>query len=56
VDTQEDFDVISAIFEHFYPSNPGFTLAQIIDFMQAHPELSAANRQVERRWQAFRQD
>lgn len=56
VDTQEDFDVISAIFEHFYPSNPGFTLAQIIDFMQAHPDLSAANRQVERRWKTFRQD
>jgi spore coat polysaccharide biosynthesis protein SpsF len=56
VDTQEDFEVITAIFEHFYPSNPGFTLAQIIDFMKSHPALSSANKEVERRWKAFRPD
>jgi spore coat polysaccharide biosynthesis protein SpsF len=56
VDTTEDFEVISAIFEHFYPWNQGFSLTQVIDFMREHPELAAANRQVERRWKAFRQD
>lgn len=54
VDTQEDFDVISAIYEHFYPRNPGFGLAQILDFIRAHPELAEHNRHVERRWMAVR--
>ena len=56
VDTQEDFEVISAIYEHFYPKNPGFGLAEIIQFMKDHPELSERNRHVERRWKAFRRD
>ncbi len=56
VDTQEDFDVITAIFEYFYPHNPGFSLSQVIDFMKVNPQLLAANKQVERRWKAFRQD
>ncbi|MFZ5447595.1 MAG: cytidylyltransferase domain-containing protein [Thermodesulfobacteriota bacterium] len=56
VDTPEDFAVITAIFEHFYLNNPGFTMSQVIDFMKANPDLLAANAQVERRWKAFRQD
>jgi len=56
VDTREDFEVISAIFEHFYPHNPGFGLAQVIDFMTAHPELAERNRYVERRWKALLAD
>lgn len=54
VDTQEDFDVISAIYEHFYPRDPDFSLAQILDFIRAHPELAEHNRHVERRWVAVR--
>ena len=56
VDTPEDLRVMSAIFEHFYPENPGFGLAQVIDFMNAHPELASLNSQVERRWKVFRED
>jgi spore coat polysaccharide biosynthesis protein SpsF len=56
VDTPEDFAVISAIFEHFSPHNPGFSLSQVIEFMTANPVLLMANKQVERRWKAFRQD
>lgn len=56
VDAPEDFEVIASIFEHLYPTNPGFGLAQIIDFLNAHPALAARNRSVERRWRAFRRD
>ena len=56
VDTNEDFEVISAIYQNLYESNPGFGLAQVIDFMNAHPELANLNSRVERRWKAFRQD
>ncbi len=53
VDTQEDFEVVSAIFEHFLPDKPHFTLAQIIDFLKQHSELVERNRHVERRWKSF---
>lgn len=53
VDTAEDFEVVSAIFEHFYPANPGFGLGEIIAFLKARPELVEKNRHVERRWRAF---
>lgn len=56
VDTPEDFRVIKAIYEHLYPHNKGFGLAEVIRFMLNHPELAAQNRHVERRWKAFRQD
>lgn len=55
VDTREDFEVLTAIFEHLYPQNPGFGLARVIDFVQANPELAERNRHVERRWKAVRQ-
>lgn len=56
VDTQEDFDLIKKVYEYFYPTNPGFTLSQIIDFLKANPKLAAHNVDVERRWKAYRQD
>lgn len=56
VDTEEDFDLVSAVFEHFYPENPGFSLAQVIAFVEKNPELAERNRGIERRWKRFRQD
>lgn len=56
VDTREDFEVVSAVYEHFYPRNPEFGLAQILEFMKEHPELADRNRRVERRWKAYRQE
>ena len=56
VDTQEDFEVVSAIYEHFYSRNPAFSLAQVIDFMDSHPELASRNSNIERRWTSFRRD
>lgn len=56
VDTQEDFEVVSAIYEALYPTNPGFSLSQIIEFMKQHEELINRTRHVERRWKAFRRD
>jgi len=56
VDTQEDFDVISKIYEHFYPHNKGFTLMQVIEFLKANEDLAEKNRSIVRRWKAFRKD
>ena len=54
VDTLADFEVVSAIYEHFYPTNPGFGLAQMIDFANANPELASSNAQIARDWKEFR--
>ncbi len=56
VDTDEDFDLVSAVFGHFYPANPGFSLAQVIEFVENNSELAERNRSIERRWKRFRQD
>lgn len=53
VDTAEDFEVVSTIFEHFYARHPGFGLAQILDFLKENPQLAERNRHVERRWKEF---
>jgi len=54
VDTQEDFDVVSALFERFYPANHGFSLSQVVEFADSHKELTARNAGVARRWSEFR--
>ncbi len=56
VDTQEDFEVVSAVYEHFYPKNPKFSLVEIIEFLRNNPHLIEKNRYIERRWRAFRND
>lgn len=56
VDTPEDFKVIAAIFGHFLARGQDyFSLAQILDFLASRPDLTAANRDVPRRWKQFRQ-
>ena len=56
VDTQEDFEVVSAIYEALYPGNPGFTLSQVIEFLRKNEALANKNRYVERRWKVFREE
>lgn len=56
VDTQEDFEVVTAVYENLYPKNPGFGLGHVLDFMNGHPELISHNLHVERRWKSFRRD
>ena len=56
VDTQEDFEVIKAIYEALYPKNPHFGLSQIIEFISNHKELSEKNRNIPRRWKKYRMD
>ena len=56
VDTRDDLEVVTGIYEALYPSNPGFSLAQAIDYLKSHPGLAEKNSKVERRWKAFRKD
>lgn len=56
VDTDEDFALIENIFKHFYPNNRGFSLAQVIDYLNSNPKLALRNQGIVRRWKAFRKD
>lgn len=57
VDTPEDFEMISAIFNHFEDRGLfHFSLAQILDFLSSNSELVDINNKVERRWKQFRKE
>jgi spore coat polysaccharide biosynthesis protein SpsF len=43
VDTPEDFETVEGIFRHFSPRTD-FTVREIIDLLETHPEMLEANR------------
>jgi len=46
VDTVEDFNLVNAIFEELYPTNPEFTLFNVISLLDHCPELAQMNRNI----------
>ena len=48
VDEQEDFDLVTKIYEALYPVNPEFRMNDVITLLQQHPELAAINQKIER--------
>jgi len=46
VDTPEDLALVRAVFEELYPRDPAFGLGEILDLLDARPELRALNRDV----------
>ncbi|HUF09855.1 MAG TPA: glycosyltransferase family protein [Rhodothermales bacterium] len=46
VDTPEDFEVVTRVFETLYPSRSDFGLADIVDYLHRHPDVAAINRHV----------
>ena len=55
VDTEEDFQVVAAVYRHFGDST-SFSLDDVIAYADANPELFESNSRVERRWKQYRQD
>jgi spore coat polysaccharide biosynthesis protein SpsF len=53
VDTEDDLGVMRAVLAHF-GGRGDFSLAEIIEFFDAHPDIAAINRDVPRRWKVFR--
>lgn len=57
VDTSEDFEMISSIFNYFLDKKlEHFSLSQIIEFLSLNSELININNKVERRWKQFRKN
>jgi spore coat polysaccharide biosynthesis protein SpsF len=55
VDTAEDLEVIATVLK-FFSHNRGFSLAEMIDFMDTNPCLKEMNASVQRRWKEFRHE
>jgi len=56
VDTEQDFRMMSQLIGHFIEAGQDhFGLAQILDYLDRHPELAALNRDVPRRWLSLKQ-
>jgi spore coat polysaccharide biosynthesis protein SpsF (cytidylyltransferase family) len=49
VDTEADLEVIARVLGHF-GERLDFSLSEIIEFLDAHPEVARINRAVPRRW------
>lgn len=43
VDHPEDLEVVRAVFAALYPRDPAFTTADVVAFLEAHPEVEAIN-------------
>lgn len=43
VDEPADFQVVDAIYQALYPTNPAFTTADILDYLAAHPAIANLN-------------
>lgn len=60
VDEQEDFDLVRSVFENLYPTNPNFTAADAIKFLNLNPEIRDLNKDVKQRlltsWDKFKKE
>ena len=46
LDTPEDYEVIKAVYEALYQPGNQFNTKQIVEFLDAHPEISAINSEI----------
>lgn len=57
VDEQKDFDLVKIVFENLYPSNPNFSAADAIKFLNSNPKIRDLNRDIKQRklesWDKF---
>lgn len=49
VDTPEDYELITRIYEALYPNNPAFSLEDILDLFARHPELPMINATIKQK-------
>ncbi|MFA4876150.1 MAG: glycosyltransferase family protein [Methanoregula sp.] len=49
LDTQEDYQLITAIYELLYPRNPTFTLDDIVDLLEKRKDLIELNRNIQQK-------
>jgi len=54
LDTEADYQFLTAVYEQLYPDNPDFTSADVLRLLREHPEIEALNRDIQQK--AVRQE
>lgn len=49
VDTPEDFEVVSKVYEALHPLDPSFGVEKVVDFLSAHPDIAALNAHIQQK-------
>lgn len=49
LDYPEDYQLIKTVFEALYPSNPEFSLYDVMSFLRAHPEVAALTHHLQQK-------
>jgi spore coat polysaccharide biosynthesis protein SpsF len=49
LDTDEDYQFISAVYENLYAKNPAFTSADILALLRARPEIARLNQDIKQK-------
>ncbi len=47
VDTEDDYKVVAGVFDGIYHKNPDFRLKDVIEYLDAHPELAKLNAHIQ---------
>lgn len=49
VDTPEDYELVSRLFDHLMPTHPNFTQANVLQLLEAHPDWIAINQHIQQK-------
>lgn len=49
LDTREDYELISAVYDALYPKNPDFSAEDVVAFLKTRPDLVAINKEVKQK-------
>ena len=49
VDTSEDYELVSRLFDHVMPTHPNFTQANVLQLLEAHPDWIAINQHIQQK-------
>ncbi|KZB71718.1 MULTISPECIES: cytidylyltransferase domain-containing protein [Thalassospira] len=50
VDTEDDYKLVTAVYEDLYPNNPNFELKDILQLVASRPDLRALNDKIQHKW------
>lgn len=48
LDEPEDYEFIRQVFDHLFDNKPGFTMKDVLDLLNSHPELQKINSKIQR--------
>lgn len=49
LDTPEDYEVLSAVYDELYPKNPDFSAEDVVAFLKTRPDIVAINSEIKQK-------